>query len=72
MAHVIPREADSAGPELIQSLRDYALARLPRAMCPVRLVFCDTLPRTVTGKIKRRALREMPDTATRPLPGQPT
>ena len=60
MAHVVPRNPDAAGPALARTLTHYVLARLPRSMCPVRVVFCDTLPRTVTGKLKRQALRATP------------
>jgi acyl-coenzyme A synthetase/AMP-(fatty) acid ligase len=58
MAHVVSRRPDAAGPDLAQAIRDHALAHLPRHLCPVRVVFCASLPRTVTGKIKRQALRE--------------
>ncbi|NDY55462.1 AMP-binding protein [Desulfovibrio sulfodismutans] len=58
MAHVVMRRTDVAEDDLAQTLREYVLARLPRHMCPVRVLFCDSLPRTVTGKIKRQALRE--------------
>ncbi len=57
MAHVVPHNPDAGGPELARTLTHYVLARLPRPMCPVRVVFCGALPRTVTGKLKRQALR---------------
>lgn len=58
MAHVVARSAEAAGPELALRLREHAQARLPRSMCPVRVAFHASLPRTVTGKLLRRALRE--------------
>lgn len=68
MAHVVPRDADTVGPALAQTLQQHALERLPRTMCPVRVVFCAALPRTVTGKIKRQSLRERPPATPRPRP----
>lgn len=35
----------------------FAKKRLPRHMCPVQIVFTDTLPRTATGKIQRHKLK---------------
>jgi acyl-coenzyme A synthetase/AMP-(fatty) acid ligase len=71
MAHVVPRRPDAAGSDLAQAIRDHVLARLPRHMCPVRVVFCVSLPRTVTGKIKRQALREEPFAPPRPTLEKP-
>jgi benzoate-CoA ligase len=71
MAHVVARHGDAAGPDLAQALRNHVLARLPRHMCPVRVVFCPSLPRTVTGKIKRQSLREASFAPSRTTPEKP-
>jgi acyl carrier protein len=44
-------------------LREHLLQRLPDYMVPARIVLLETLPRTASGKIDRRALPD-PDTGT--------
>ncbi|MFG3346199.1 amino acid adenylation domain-containing protein [Streptomyces sp. NPDC048018] len=42
---------------------------LPAAVLPAALWLVDALPLNTNGKVDLRALRELPDTARRPLPG---
>jgi long-chain acyl-CoA synthetase len=43
-----------------QELRDHARQRLADVKVPERIVFVKSLPKGITGKIQRRALKEMP------------
>jgi long-chain acyl-CoA synthetase len=43
-----------------QELRDHARQRLAETKVPEKIVFLKSLPKGVTGKIQRRALKEMP------------
>jgi benzoate-CoA ligase len=49
--------SDSHQPPSSGELIRFAKKRLPRHMCPVQIVFMDTLPRTATGKIQRHKLK---------------
>lgn len=51
-----PQHAPHAG--LSGELRRHVADRLPRHMCPVRVVFMEELPRTATGKVQRHKLRQ--------------
>ncbi len=46
-------QGDQGRPE---SVRDYLKARLPRYMVPAKIVRCDSLPLSTTGKVDRQAL----------------
>ena len=55
MAWVVPRP----GVELTaNSVKRHVAGRLPRYMVPARVEIVDSLPRTSTGKIDRRRVRE--------------
>jgi amino acid adenylation domain-containing protein len=54
VAHVVAKSA--ADPRLAHDLAAYLRGRLPGYMVPDRWALHDTLPRTVSGKIDRRAL----------------
>ncbi|MFE7929467.1 AMP-binding protein [Streptomyces sp. NPDC057456] len=53
----VPAPGATVDPE---ALRDALARRLPEAVVPGRIVLCDALPRTSTGKIDRRSLAERP------------
>ena len=53
-----------------QVLREHLTRRLPDYMLPAAIVLLETLPRTTSGKIDRRALPE-PDFAHRTASGEP-
>ncbi|WP_134325063.1 AMP-binding protein [Cumulibacter soli] len=57
-AFVVPRPGVQTSDELGQELRAYVRARLAAHEVPREIVFLDDLPRTATGKIMRRTLRE--------------
>ncbi len=46
-----------------QELRDHARQQLADFKIPERIVFLKDLPKGVTGKVQRRALKEMPPVA---------
>ncbi|MBV8200388.1 MAG: non-ribosomal peptide synthetase, partial [Acidobacteria bacterium] len=56
---------DPAGGLDAGRLREYLAARLPEAMVPSVLVRLETLPRTLTGKLDRRALPDFRELAGR-------
>jgi benzoate-CoA ligase len=55
-AYVVP-SGDNPDTSLNGELLRFAKERLPRHMCPVKIVFMKTLPRTATGKIQRHGLK---------------
>jgi acetyl-CoA synthetase len=57
VACVVPAPGASPGPALEAELRRHVGARLARHLVPRVVVFRESLPMTVTGKIMRRALR---------------
>jgi acetyl-CoA synthetase len=57
-AFVVLRPGVTASRELAEELRAHVRARLAAHEVPREVVFLDELPRTTTGKIMRRALRE--------------
>jgi benzoate-CoA ligase len=63
-AHVVPDDGLEPGPDAVGQLRRHVLERLPKYMCPSAIVFCEELPKTVSGKIQRFMLR------TEPAPAQ--
>ncbi|WP_314222763.1 AMP-binding protein [Streptomyces zaehneri] len=54
---VVPAPGTTVDPD---ALRGALARRLPEAVVPSRIVLCDALPRTGTGKIDRRSLAERP------------
>jgi long-chain acyl-CoA synthetase len=48
----------ATGPELAQELMDYCAAHLSRQKCPRSVDFSEQLPRTPTGKLFKRQLRD--------------
>ncbi|KPI23543.1 Phenylalanine racemase (ATP-hydrolyzing) [Actinobacteria bacterium OV320] len=54
---VVPAPGATVDPD---ALRGALARRLPEAVVPGRVVLCDALPRTSTGKIDRRSLAERP------------
>lgn len=54
VAWVVP--ADPSSPPRLEALRDAVAAVLPRWTAPRELVLTDALPRTSSGKVRRRAL----------------
>jgi len=60
VAYVSLRDGRTADEE---ELREFARARLADHKVPEKFIFLAALPKGVTGKIRRRALKEMPATA---------
>jgi acetyl-CoA synthetase len=56
-AVVVPRVGTVPGPALARELLDHAARGLAEALRPRSVTFIERLPRTVTGKINRAALR---------------
>lgn len=57
-AFVVCADSAASGEELAQELRHYVGEHLGRHLAPRDVRFVDSLPRTATGKIMRRMLRE--------------
>lgn len=55
---VEPREGHEPSDELAQELRSFCRERLAGYKCPRRVVFAAELPRSYTGKLYRRRLRD--------------
>jgi long-chain acyl-CoA synthetase len=55
---VQPRDMSDAGPELEQELMVYCRSKLSKIKCPVSIDFDAELPRTATGKLLKRLLKE--------------
>jgi non-ribosomal peptide synthetase-like protein len=62
VAFVVPRNPAALPP--LQDLRAFVGQTLPEYMVPARIAFIDELPRTVGGKLNRRALPEIEFTRT--------
>jgi acyl-CoA synthetase (AMP-forming)/AMP-acid ligase II len=58
VAVVQPVDPADAGPEFAAELADWCTARLARYKCPRRIRFADELPRSDTGKLFKRELRD--------------
>lgn len=52
------RDPSEAGPELAQELLDYCRKNLSKIKCPVSIDFEEELPRTPTGKLLKRLLKD--------------
>ncbi|MBW2279141.1 MAG: acyl-CoA synthetase [Deltaproteobacteria bacterium] len=57
-AVVIPRDRNAAGPDLESELIDYCREGIAHFKCPRTIDFVDELPRTPTGKLVKRKLRD--------------
>jgi acyl-CoA synthetase (AMP-forming)/AMP-acid ligase II len=57
-AVVIPRDRSAAGPDLERELIDYCREGIAHFKCPRTIDFVDELPRTPTGKLVKRKLRD--------------
>jgi long-chain acyl-CoA synthetase len=55
---VQPRDMSTAGPELEQELITYCRSKLSKIKCPVSIDFEAEFPRTATGKLLKRLLKE--------------
>ncbi|MGA7271491.1 MAG: AMP-binding protein [Acidimicrobiia bacterium] len=58
VAWVVLRAGHRPSPGLVETLRDHVRNRLAGHEVPARIHFVDDLPRTTTGKLKRRSLVE--------------
>jgi len=58
VAYVTLREPHRAGPELARALQDHVRGNLSPHKYPREVRFVDSLPRTPSGKVDRRQLRE--------------
>ncbi len=58
-AFVTPESGVKAGPELEARLRDHVAAKIGKLARPKRMAFADDLPKTRSGKIMRRLLRDI-------------
>ena len=56
-AVVVPRDGSVPGPALARELLDHAAGGLAEPLRPRSVTFAESLPRTLTGKINRAALR---------------
>ena len=59
MAYVIPRGSTNATPELGEEVRQHVAVKLGAIARPKVLIFTDELPKTRSGKIMRRLLRDV-------------
>jgi long-chain acyl-CoA synthetase len=57
-AVVVPVDGAEAGPALAQELIDYCREGIAHYKCPRTIDFADELPRTETGKMQKRKLRD--------------
>jgi acyl-coenzyme A synthetase/AMP-(fatty) acid ligase len=57
-AVVVPVEGVEPGPELVAELTDYCRQGIAHYKCPRTIDFVDELPRTETGKMQKRKLRD--------------
>jgi acyl-CoA synthetase (AMP-forming)/AMP-acid ligase II len=58
MAIVQPIDMTEAGPDLEKELIDYCRKHLSHVKCPKRIDFRKDLPRTPTGKLVKRLLKD--------------
>jgi acyl-coenzyme A synthetase/AMP-(fatty) acid ligase len=57
-AVVIPADGVHAGAELEQELIDYTRSQIAHYKCPRTIDFADELPRTETGKLQKRLIKQ--------------
>ena len=58
-AFVVPAERATPGPELAAELQQFVRGRLSAYQCPREVEFLESLPTTVTGKVRRAELRRL-------------
>ena len=58
-AFVTPEGGDEASDELEAELREHVAEKIGKLARPKRIVFADDLPKTRSGKIMRRLLRDI-------------
>lgn len=56
-AHLVLHDQTLQEESLIQDIQDFAAKHLAAYKIPRRIVFCESLPKTVTGKLKRSELK---------------
>lgn len=59
MAFVLPRNPEEAGEELARLLQEHCKAQTAPYKYPREVIFVESLPKTLTGKIKRSELRDI-------------
>jgi acetyl-CoA synthetase len=59
VAFVTPQGDEAGGPELEAELRDHVAAKIGKLARPKQMFFADDLPKTRSGKIMRRLLRDI-------------
>jgi acetyl-CoA synthetase len=57
-AFVVPRPGVEPGEPLRQALQEFARQRMAAYKCPRKLAFVEALPKTPSGKVKRKELRQ--------------
>lgn len=55
-AHVVLNSEDDPDKNLAKDIQDFAAKHLAAYKIPKEITFCENLPKTITGKLKRRAL----------------
>ncbi|ABF39672.1 AMP-dependent synthetase and ligase [Candidatus Koribacter versatilis Ellin345] len=63
MAFIILRNPQQESPQLAEDLKDFVAQRITRYKQPREIVFTDSIPRTASGKILRRELRQRLETS---------
>ena len=56
-AHIVLNEGQSGSDELILAIQNHVKANIAPYKYPRHIVFCETLPKTATGKIQRFRLK---------------
>ena len=59
VAAVILKEGGVGSQALVETLKNFARERLAPYKCPRAVYFMDTFPKTTTGKVLRRVLRQV-------------
>jgi acetyl-CoA synthetase len=59
VAFVTPGGSEKGGPELEAELREHVAEKIGKLARPKRMFFADDLPKTRSGKIMRRLLRDV-------------
>jgi acetyl-CoA synthetase len=64
VAYVSLRGDDEGSPGMLQELRDHVGAKIGKIAMPANIVFTPELPKTRSGKIMRRLLRDVAEQRT--------